>query len=184
MKNQSHNATRAAAALLAVAFAVGGCNHTIRLDPGSEDASVYVNGDLRGSGVSKFEVEDEYGFPESFTAKVYPASGSAFSVEVAREFDWGRGIYRLGTDVLTGVAFMSMQYISVRDQIAAKPGDWPVLMFPAVWSLGFLGGLIVLSSPFDLMRSFHYREFYDLERLRDAQDPKQAAQTLQMRTSE
>lgn len=174
---------RTTATLLATAFVVGGCQHTIRLDPGSEDATVYVNGDLRGSGVSKFDVEDEYGFPESFTAKVYPASSSPYTVEIAREFDWGRGVYRLGTSVVSGAAFLGVQYLQVRDAIARD--NWPTLMFP-LWSVGFFGAIIVATAPLDLLRSFRYRSFYDLELMRDARDarPAKGEQATPMKTSE
>lgn len=173
---------RTAAALLAAAFMAGGCQHTIRLDPGSEDASVYVNGDLRGSGVSKFDVEDQYGYPESFVAKVYPASGSAFSVEIAREFDWGQGFYSVGSKAIAGAALLAVQYYSKRDAIDTSP-NWPVIMFD-LWSPGFFGALILASAPLELFRSFKYRDYYDLEQIHDARTPKSLEQTVRMKTSE
>lgn len=183
--NHRTRVLRTTATVLATAFMVGGCQHTIRLDPGSEDATVYVNGDLRGSGVSKFDVEDQYGFPESFTAKVYPASASAYSVEIAREFDWGHGLYRFGTNVVSGAALLGVQYLGVRDAIGKDPGNWPALMFP-LWSAGFFGAFIVVTAPLDLLRSFRYRSFYDLELMRDARDarPVKGEQATPMKTSE
>ncbi|MBM3270481.1 MAG: hypothetical protein FJZ01_22835 [Candidatus Sericytochromatia bacterium] len=152
----------------ALAFLVSGCAYTIKLDPGAEDASVYVNGDLVGQGVARFDGETEYGYPESFVARVVPQSGGggAYSVEISREFDTIPALLNFGTSVITSAALLTVHYYSVKSQIDANPGNWPALMFGG-WNLGLAGAVTLVSAPLNTLQYFKFREYYDLTAVRD-----------------
>jgi hypothetical protein len=156
-------------ALALALIALPGCSHTIKLDPGADDAAVYVNGDLNGSGISKYEVEAEYGLPESFVAKVVPASESLkpYTVTVSREFDFGGSVYRVGTSMVSAASLMAMHYFLNRSKIDNNP-NWANEMFFG-FHLGFIGGVQFISAPLELLNGFRYLEYYDLAAIHDKQ---------------
>lgn len=139
-----------AAAMLAV---LSGCasTHSIRLDPLAEDAAVYVNGELRGQGQVTHEVPSKGGFPEEFTVKVEPASGVPYTVDVERELNTPMAI-------ATAAVYAGMGLYFTIDSLAMRQTP-------------FIGPLLIIYSPFMWMINHQYHDYYDLPKLKAAQEP-------------
>ncbi|MBI6545839.1 MAG: hypothetical protein HY692_03535 [Cyanobacteria bacterium NC_groundwater_1444_Ag_S-0.65um_54_12] len=139
-------------ATLGLIVMLTGCPFYIKLDPGSENARVSVNGEPKGRGQVEYQVSSAYAYPDRFSVKVEPSDSKPYTLEISRELDVPRAVIQTLVSGALGIAYLisDLYYNDGR---------------PSTFTL-----VVLAYAPLSWLSSYYYKGYYDLQKLAKQQD--------------